>query len=312
MEHFLGDHSITPWILFNVFLAICLAIDFTFAAGKHRAIGFKEAILWNVFWIVIAIAFTGVVIYEYGRPAGAAYLTGYVVERALSIDNLFVFVIIFQYFHIKDDRQARVLFWGIIGALLMRGVFILLGAALVAKFHFLLYFFGAFLLYTGVALIVKKDEKAPDPEKNLVVRAAAKIIPIDASSTEDQFFVKRSGKWHGTPLFVVLLLVATTDFVFALDSLPAILGITRDPWILYTSNAFAILGMRVLYFLLAALLPKFRFLNYGLSIILVFIGLRMLLEKFVHLGTELTLGIVVFVLAASIVASMAIPERKSA
>ncbi|HEX4825167.1 MAG TPA: TerC/Alx family metal homeostasis membrane protein [Candidatus Polarisedimenticolaceae bacterium] len=311
MTELLGGHSAMPWILFNVFLAVCLAIDFTFAAGKHRAIGFKEAIGWNVFWIVIALAFTGVVIYEYGRAAGAAYLTGYVVERALSIDNLFVFLIIFQYFHVKDDRQARVLFWGIIGALLMRGVFILLGAALVAKFHFLLYFFGAFLLYTGVALIVKKDEKSPHPEKNLVVRLASKIIPMDAHADEDQFFVKRSGKWHGTPLFVVLLLVATTDFVFALDSLPAILGITRDPWILYTSNAFAILGMRVLYFLLAALLPKFRFLNYGLSIILVFIGLRMLLEKWVHLGTELTLGIVVLVLAGSMVASMVIPERKS-
>jgi len=311
MEHFLGDHSVMPWILFNVFLAICLAIDFTFAAGKHRAIGFQEAILWNVFWIVIAIAFTGVVIYEYGRSAGAAYLTGYVVERALSVDNLFVFLIIFQYFHVKDDRQARVLFWGIIGALLMRGVFILLGAALVAKFHFLLYLFGAFLVYTGIALVVKKDDKAPDPQRNIVVRAASKLIPIDAGSTEDKFFVKKSGRWYGTPLFVVLLLLATTDFVFALDSLPAILGITQDPWILYTSNAFAILGMRVLYFLLAALLPKFRFLNYGLAIILVFIGLRMLLEKLVHLGTELTLGIVVLVLAGSIVASMAIPEKKA-
>src|SRR5262245_4951691 len=171
----------------------------------------------------------------YGRQSATEYLTGYVVERALSIDNIFVFVVIFKYFAVEKARQARVLFWGIIGALVMRGVFILAGAALVTRFHWLLPIFGAFLVYTGVMLAVKKEDAAPDPGKNWVVRLVGKLIPLDASSDGEHFFVKSGGRWHGTTLFVVLLVVATTDFVFALDSLPAILGITRDPFILYTS-----------------------------------------------------------------------------
>jgi tellurite resistance protein TerC len=307
----LGSHGAAPWLWFNLLLAVCLAIDFGLAAGRHRAIKFGEAVAWNVFWIVIALAFAIVVSKFYGRKAGAEYLTGYVVERALSVDNLFVFVIIFKYFGVEDARQARVLFWGILGALAMRAVFILAGAALATRFHWLLYIFGAFLVYTGVMLLVKKDDEQPDPQKNVVVRALGRVLPIDSAHTGDHFFSKTGGRWHGTPLLVVLMVVATTDFVFALDSLPAILGITRDPWILYASNAFAILGMRVLYFLLAAVLPKFRFLNYGLSVILVFIGARMLGEKWIHLGTETTLLIVIGVLAVSIVASLLLPESEA-
>jgi tellurite resistance protein TerC len=306
-----GSHGVWPWLGFNLFLSLCLAVDFLLAAGRHRVIRFREAVLWNVFWIVLAVGFTGVVVYAYGRPAGAAYLTGYVVERALSIDNLFVFVIIFRYFHVENARQARVLFWGILGALVMRALFIVAGAALVSRFHVLIYLFGAFLVYTGFALVFRKDDKPPDPARNLVVRAAGRVLPIDGTFLGDHFFTRKDGRWHGTPLLIVLLVVATTDFVFALDSLPAILGITRDPWILYTSNAFAILGMRVLYFLLAALLPRFRFLNYGLALILVFIGARMLLDRWVPIATETTLLVVVAVLAASIAASLAIPERKA-
>jgi len=307
-----GNHGWMPWVAFNVFLAACLALDFSLAAGRHRSIGFREAVYWNLFWIALALGFTGVVLWAYGRDAAAAYLTGYVVERALSVDNLFVFLIIFQYFAVEEARQARVLFWGILGALAMRAFFILAGVALVARFHFLLYVFGAFLVYTGAALVVRKEDKAPDPKKNFVVRLVARLLPIDATFPGDQFFVKTAGRWHGTPLLIVLLIVATTDFVFALDSLPAILGITRDPWILYTSNAFAILGMRVLYFLLAALLPRFRFLNYGLALILVFIGIRMLIEHWVKIPTVLTLLIVVGVLAGSVLASLVIPPREKA
>ena len=305
----LGEHGLAPWLWVNVLLAICLAVDFGLAAGRHRAIGIREAVWWNVFWIAIALAFTGVVVYAYGRTPAAEYLTGYVVERALSVDNIFVFVIIFRYFAVSADRQARVLFWGILGALLMRGAFILAGAALVNKFHALLYVFGAFLIYTGIMLVKKAGEEAPHPERNVVVRAVARVLPLDREAKGDVFFVKTAGRWHATPLFIVLLVVATTDFVFALDSLPAILGITQDPWILYTSNAFAILGMRVLYFLLAAVLPRFRFLNHGLALILVIIGARMLLERWVHVSTEITLLIVVGILAAAIVASIAIPAK---
>ncbi len=303
-----GGHGAAPWILFNVVLAIGLAIDFGLVSGHDHAIRIREAVWWNVAWIVVAVAFTGVVARAYGRTPATEYLTGYVVERALSIDNIFVFVVIFRYFAVEKARQARVLFWGILGALAMRAAFIVTGAALASRFHWLLTFFGAFLVYTGVMLVVKDDDAAPDPSRNIIVRIVAKVIPIDASAESNHFFVKSRGRWHGTALLVVLLVVATTDFVFALDSLPAILGITRDPFILYTSNAFAILGMRVLYFLLAAILPKFRFLNYGLSLILVFIGARMLLERWLPISTEVTLIVVVGTLAASMVASILIPK----
>jgi tellurite resistance protein TerC len=286
-----------------------LAIDFGVVSGRHRAVGITEAVLWNLAWIVVAVAFTGVVAAAYGRTLATEYLTGYVVERALSIDNIFVFVVIFKYFSIDRTLQARALFWGILGALALRAVFLVTGAALVSRFHWLLPLFGVVLVYTGVMLVVKDKEEAPDPGRNVVVRLVGKLIPLDATQRGDHFFVKVGGRWRGTTLFVVLLIVATTDFVFALDSLPAILGITRDPFVLYTSNAFAILGMRVLYFLLAAILPKFRFLNYGLSLILVFIGARMALERFVHISTEITLLLVVGILAASILASIALPAK---
>jgi tellurite resistance protein TerC len=307
-----GGHGAAPWILFNVVLAIGLAIDFGVVSGRDHTIRIKEAVWWNVAWIVVAVAFTGVVARAYGPTPATEYLTGYVVERALSIDNIFVFVVIFRYFAVEKARQARVLFWGILGALAMRAAFIVTGAALASRFHWLLTFFGAFLVYTGVMLVVKDDDATPDPSRNIIVRIVAKVIPIDASSHSDHFFVKTGGRWRGTALLVVLLVVATTDFVFALDSLPAILGITRDPFILYTSNAFAILGMRVLYFLLAAVLPKFRFLNYGLSLILVFIGVRMLLERWFPISTEVTLVVVVGTLAASMAASLLIPKGGAA
>jgi TerC family integral membrane protein len=304
-----GGHGATPWLLFNLALALCLALDFGLVSGRHRAIGIREAIGWNVFWIALAVGFTAVVARFYGRVAATEYFTGYVVERALSVDNIFVFVVIFKYFAVAKASQARVLFWGILGALAMRFAFILAGAALATRFHWILAVFGAFLIYTGVMLVAKDREEAPEPERNLVVRLVAKVVPLDAKAHGDHFLVRIGGRWRGTALLVVLLVVATTDFVFALDSLPAILGITRDPFILYTSNAFAILGMRVLYFLLAAILPKFRFLNYGLSVILVFIGARMLLERFVHVSTETTLLLVVGILAASIIGSVAIPQK---
>jgi tellurite resistance protein TerC len=305
----LGGHGAAPWILFNAALAVCLAIDFGLVSGRSHAIGVREAILWNVFWIALALAFTAVVARAFGSISATEYLTGYVVERALSIDNIFVFVVIFRYFSVEKERQARVLFWGILGALAMRAAFIVTGAALAERFQWLLFVFGAFLVYTGVMLVVKAEAAPPDPDRNIVVRLTGKIIPLDASVRSDRFFIRTENGWRGTALLVVLLVVATTDFVFALDSLPAILGITRDPFILYASNALAILGMRVLYFLLAAIMPKFRFLNLGLSLILVFIGGRMLLARFVHISTEHTLFVVVGILAVAIGASLAIPSQ---
>lgn len=305
-----GGHGAAPWLIFNAGLALCLAVDFGLLSRRPHEIGIKEAAAWNAFWIALALAFTAVVARAYGTKSGTEYLTGYVVERALSVDNIFVFVVIFKYFSVEKERQARVLFWGILGALGMRAAFILAGAALVVRFHWILPVFGALLVYTGVMLVLKDKDKPPDPARNVIVRLVGAMLPLDASAGGNHFFVKTGNRWHGTSLLVVLLVVATTDFVFALDSLPAILGITQDPFILYTSNAFAILGMRVLYFLLAAIMPKFRFLSYGLSLILVFIGGRMVLERFVHISTEITLLLVVGILAASIVASIAISDKR--
>ena len=300
--------GLLPWTLLLAVLACCLAIDFGLASGRHRAIGVREAAGWNVFWIGLALALAAVVYRTYGSTPATEYLTGYVVERALSIDNIFVFVVIFKYFAVPPERQTRVLFWGILGALLMRAAFIVAGAAVATHIHAVLYLFGAFLIYTGISLAAKGSQSAPDPDRNIVVRLTARMIPIDVSDRTDRLFLRTRGRVHGTPLLVVLLVVASTDFVFALDSLPAILGITRDPWILFASNAFAVLGMRALYSLLAAVLPKFRFLHYGLALILSFIGARMLLERWVSVSTLATLLFVPATVAVAVAASLLAPE----
>jgi len=305
-----GPHGLVPWTALLVALTACLALDFGLAAGRHRAIGLKEAVGWNVFWVAVALAVALPVHALYGATGAAEYLTGYVVERSLSVDNIFVFVVIFKYFAIPDDRQARVLFLGIIGALLMRAVFIVAGAAIASRFHAILYLFGAFLVYTGIALVVKGEQPPPDPDKNLVVRAVGRVLPILRSDRSERLFVRTGGRFYGTPMLVALLVVASTDFVFALDSLPAILGVTRNPWILFASNAFAVLGMRVLYFLLAAVLPRFRYLNYGLALILTFIGARMLVEPWLDIPIGVTLGLVLAILAVSIAASLVGPGRR--
>ena len=304
----LGGHGLLAWIVFHVVVFVLLGLDLGIVNRKPRSMGMREAVLWNLFWTALGLAFGLVMGWLYGRQATVEYTTGYVIERALSIDNIFVFVIVFRYFRVPGEHQYRILYWGILGALVMRGVLIFAGAAAVAQFHWVLYVFGAFLVYTGLMLVFK-GEKPPDPEHNWGVRLARRLFPITPKLHGAHFFVRVAGRWHGTPLLIVLAVVETTDLVFALDSIPAIFGVTRDPFIIYTSNVFAILGLRAMYFLLAALLPKFRFLNYGLSLILVFIGARMLAEKFVEISTEATLLIVVGVLAASIVASLAVPGK---
>jgi tellurite resistance protein TerC len=299
----LGGHPPAVWIGFNLLVVVLLAIDLGLHARKSRVIGFGEALLWNVIWTVVGLAFAGVVWWAYGPASGLEYVTGYVIERALSFDNIFVFVIIFQYFAVPAQYQYRVLYWGILGALVMRGIMILAGAALVAAFHWVLYVFGAFLVYTGIALLVK-DHEAPDPERNPLVRLARRLFPVEPRLHGHHFFVRVAGRIHATPLFVVLLVVETTDLVFAVDSIPAIFGVTRDPFIVYSSNVFAILGLRVMYFLLAALLPRFRYLKHGLSAVLVLIGARMLLEDIYELPTLWTLLVVLTILTGAILVSL--------
>jgi len=303
-----GGHGVLAWALFNLLVLGLLVLDLGVFNRKSHVVGFREALAWNVVWTGLGLAFGGVVFGLYGRQPGLEYVTGYVVERALSFDNIFVFVVVFGYFRVESRYQHRVLYWGILGALVMRGVLILAGAALVAAFHWVLYLFGAFLLYSGIVLLVKKDD-APHPEHNPVIRLVKRLLPVDERESGQRFVVKKEGRWHATPLLIVLAVVETTDLVFALDSIPAIFGVTHDPFIIYTSNVMAILGLRALYFLLAAMMTQFRFLRHGLSLVLVFIGARMLADRWVEIPIALTLLIVCGVLAVAITASLLFPPR---
>lgn len=305
----LGGHGVAAWALFNLLILALLALDLGVINRKAHVIGVREAIFWNVVWTVLGLAFGGVIAHLYGRASGLEYVTGYVIERALSIDNIFVFVLVFRYFGIPGELQHRVLYWGILGALLMRAVLIFVGAAVVLLFHGVLLLFGAFLVYTGIMLMVKGDE-TPHPERNIAVRMARKFFPLTHDLRGQHFFVRTEGRLHATPLLIVLLVLETTDLVFALDSIPAIFGVTQDTFVIYTSNVFAILGLRAMYFLLAAMLPHFRFLKHGLSAILSFIGARMLLEHYVKIPTGVALLLVCAILGIAVLASLLPPGRK--
>ena len=304
----LGGHGLGAWALFNLLILVLLAIDLGVLNRKAHVVGFREALVWNVVWVAVALAFWGFVHWLYGAQSGLEYLTGYVIERALSVDNIFVFVVLFRYFAVPAEYQRRVLYWGILGALLMRGGLILTGAALVAVFHWVLYLFGAFLVWSGVQLLFASDEPV-DPERNVLVRMAVRWFPVTPLLHGPRFLVRLADGWHATPLLLVLLVVETTDLMFAFDSIPAIFAVTRDPFIMYTSNVFAILGLRAMYFLLAALLPQFRFLRHGLSAVLVLVGARMLAEPWIEMPTAVTLLIVCGILAIAVAASMLVRPR---
>ncbi len=307
---FLGGHSLAAWAAFGVLIVGLVALDLGVVNRRAKVVRFHEALVWNVVWVLVALAFAWLVARLYGKQSGLEYLTGYVIERALSVDNLFVFLVIFKYFAVREEDQRRVLYWGIVMALLMRCALILVGAALVYVFHWVLYLFGAFLVWTGIHLLFGQ-EASPEPERNLLVRLAKKLFPVDATAQGAGFFVRRPDGWHATPLFVVVLVVGTTDLMFALDSIPAIFGVTRDPFIIFTSNVFAVLGLRALYFLIAALLPHFRFLKHGLSAVLVLVGVRMLAEGFVDIPTGVTLLAVCAILGLAVLASLLVPVRKT-
>ncbi len=304
----LGGHSLGAWALFNLLILALLALDLGVIHRKAKVVDLRDAVIWNIVWVVVALAFWRFIVATYGDQPGIEYLTGYVIERALSFDNIFVFVVVFNYFGVPAPYQRRVLYWGILGALVMRGALILTGAALVALFHWLLYVFGVFLVGTGIQ-ILRSDDAPPDPERNPVVRLAVRFFPITPRFVGPRFFVREAGRWHATPLLLVLLVVETTDLMFALDSIPAIFAVTRDPFLMYSSNVFAILGLRAMYFLLAALLPHFRFLKHGLSAILILVGLRMLLERWIEVPTVVMLLVVCGILAAAAVASWLIPPK---
>jgi len=300
--------DITFWILFNVFVLIMLALDLGVFNRKAHVVSMKEALGWSAVWVSLALIFNVLVYYWLGQQKALEFFTGYLVEKALSVDNIFVFIMIFTYFQIPAQYQHKVLFWGIIGALLMRVIFIFAGVALIEKFHFTIYIFGAILLYTGYKMFKHNNAKI-EPEHNPLIRFTRKYIPVTTELHGEKFFTRLSGKWHATPLFLVLLLIETTDLIFAVDSIPAILAITQDQFIVYTSNVFAILGLRSLYFALAGIVHRFWLLSYGLAVVLIFVGIKMLLIDFYKIPVELSLLFIAFTITASIVLSLKIEKK---
>ncbi|MDO7848005.1 TerC family protein [Hymenobacter sp. M29] len=299
------------WLAFVAFVVGLLLLDLLVFNRKAHEIRLREALGWSAFWVALSLGFNLLVYRTMGHQAGLQWLTGYLVEKALSVDNLFVFLLIFNYFKVPGQYQHRILFWGVLGALILRAVFILIGGALLAKFHLLLYLLGAFLVYTGIRMGVAGDTPEIDPENNPVVRFLSRHLPITRQMEGGRFFIKKDGLRFATPLFVVLVMVETTDVVFAADSIPAILAITRDTFIVFTSNVFALLGLRAMYFALASMMRLFHYLHYGLALILVFIGAKILLEEILPIPMPYALGIVGGLLALSVLASVLWPKKSS-
>jgi len=295
------DHPLF-WVLFNIFVVIMLALDLGVLNRRPHEIAFREAVTWSLVWVGLAAAFAGFVYFWHGRPAALEFVGGYLVEQSLSIDNLFVFVVIFRYFKVPAPLQHRVLYWGIIGALIMRGIFIVAGVGLIRRFDWLIYIFGAFLVFNGVQLM-RQTEMEVHPDQNPIVRLLRRLMPVSSEYEGGKFLVRRE-RLYATPMLVVLLVIETTDVLFAVDSVPAVLAISLDPFIVYTSNVFAILGLRSMYFVLAGMMQTFRYLHYGLAVILMFIGTKMLISHFYKIPTEVALGVVAALLAASVGASL--------
>lgn len=299
----------TWWVWFHVFVFIMLALDLGVFHRKEKEISVKESLIWTFFWIGMALIFNFGVFHYMGRQEASEFLTCYILEKSLSVDNIFVMTIIFGFFKVLPRYQHRVLFWGILGALVMRIVFILGGVSLIQHFHFVLYIFGAFLIYTGIKMLFSQEQEM-DPEKSWIYRISKKYFRMTPHFVDNKFFIKKDGVRLMTPLFMVLLIIESTDVIFALDSIPATLSVTKNSFIAYTSNIFAILGLRSLYFAFAGVIGLFRFLTYALSFVLIFIGSKMLLENYVHISTSVSLGVVLGTIALSMILSVVIPEKK--
>ncbi len=296
------------WIGFNLFVLAMLALDLGVFHRKSHVVSFREAIGWTVAWVSLAMLFNIGIWHYAGAEKALEFTTGYVIEYSLSVDNIFVFAMLFSYFSVPAAYQHRVLFWGILGALVMRALMIFAGTVLITKFAWIIYVFGAFLIITGIKMIVKSEEEI-HPERNPVVRWFKKLMPVTSDYRGDKFFVRENGLRMATPLFVVLLLVEVSDIIFAVDSIPAIFAVTKDPFIVYTSNVFAILGLRSLYFALAGVLDKFHYLKIGLGVVLAFVGVKMLLGHTPwKIDTLISLAVIVIVLATSVVVSLMWPK----
>lgn len=301
-------HQLVFWILFNVFVLAMLALDLGILQRPSHAVRFREAVVWSALWIALALAFAGWLYFWRGRVPALNFAAGYILELSLSVDNLFVFLLIFRYFKVPAAHQHKVLFWGILGALVLRGAFIVLGIGLIRKFHWIIYIFGVFLVYSGLKLF-RGEDASVEPEKNPVLRLFRRFMPVTEDYEGERFFVRRMGL-YATPLLIVLLAVETTDLLFATDSIPAVLAITLNAFVVYTSNVFAILGLRSMYFVLAAMMELFHYLHYGLSVVLIFVGVKMLLSHYYQIPTLATLTVVAGVLITSVVVSAVHPKAK--
>ncbi|MDD2717729.1 MAG: TerC family protein [Candidatus Wallbacteria bacterium] len=305
------EHQGLFLILFNIVVFVLLLLDLG-VMNKHKgAPTIRHALLSTAFFVLLALLFNAGIWYFRGAKPALEFTAGYLLEESLSIDNLFVFILIFKYFRVPGEHQHRILFWGILGALILRGIFIAAGVTLIHRFHFLIYLFGAFLVFTGIKMILEKDGEQVDPEKNLVLRIFHKFFPVSKHFHHGCFFLRENGVLKATPLFVVLLVVESTDVLFATDSIPAVLSVTLDPFIVYTSNVFAILGLRSLYFAFAAIVSLFRYLHHGVSLILIFVGVKMLTSKMIEIPIGVSLGILAGIITVSIALSVLIPEKKA-
>lgn len=294
------------WTGFIVFVVLMLSLDLGVFHRKSHRVPVKEAIIWSIVWVSLAMIFMGLiyVFEDEGHRKALEFFTGYVIEYSLSVDNIFVFILIFSYFSVDERYQHKILFWGIIGAVVMRAVFIFAGVALINKFHWIIYIFGAFLIVTGFRMLFQGETKI-DPEKNPVVRFFRKFLPVTENAVDDRLFVIRNGKRFATPLFIVLIIIETSDLIFAVDSIPAILGISKDPFIVFTSNIFAIMGLRSLYFAISGIMRYFRYLKIGLAFVLTFVGIKMVSSGLgLEISVVLSLGIIITILLLSVIVSL--------
>lgn len=304
------DDMIVLWTSFNVFVLAMLALDLGVFHRKSHEVEVREALIWTSVWITLAMVFNLFIYYYFDKETAIEFFTGYVIEKSLSIDNIFVIIMIFSYFNVPKAYQHKVLFWGILGALVMRVIFILSGIELIHRFHWLIYIFGGFLVFTGIRMLTTGAEKL-EPDKNPLVKLARKVFRFTSDFEGDKFFVKRDGIRWATPLFLVVIMIEFTDLIFAVDSIPAILSITDDPFIVYTSNVFAILGLRSLYFALAGIEKYFQYLKVGLSAILIFVGFKMITEDFIDIPAEISLIVIVFILTIAMLASVIVKQNKN-
>ena len=297
------------WIIFSIFVLGMLALDLGVFSRKPHEVRLKEALTWSIVWVTLSLIFNAWIYMKFGPAKALEFLTGYLIEKALSVDNIFVFVVLFASFAVPKIHQHRVLFWGVIGAIVLRAIFIALGAALISRFHAIMYVFGAILIVTGIKLMRQGDDHEPHPERNPLYKLARRLMPAVPEYHGKAFTIMKNGRRHATPLLLVLIAIEATDVVFAVDSIPAIFAITTDPFIVYTSNIFAILGLRAMYFLLAGVIDKFHYLNIGLAFVLLFVGVKMMIADWYHVPIGVSLAAIASMLALSVAASVIWPKH---